>query len=165
MSRTGTGPKGRRRLRVTTSAASYEQVAAWLRGRILGGEFDRPGIPFPSGPKAALETGTSQHTVQQAFGVLVREGLIQSVPKRGMVVLPRQPWAVGFRVRGDGDTGALVTARAAKHPAVSGVTAERDGDAWAVRMTVESSGAGRAADTAEMAIGPLSVLSVSAAEA
>jgi DNA-binding transcriptional MocR family regulator len=164
------------RLRVTTSASGYEQVADWLRVRILAGDFDILGARFPSGPELAVETGVSQHTVQQAFRQLVGEGLLEAVPRRGMTVPARRLWLADFFARlpegGEADkeaarVDAALPAAAKRHPAVSDARTERVHGSIVVRVTVESAepdaALSVAAIAARAALGPLRVTAVSAA--
>ncbi|MGH3645704.1 MAG: GntR family transcriptional regulator [Micromonosporaceae bacterium] len=56
--------------------AQYEQIADWLRARILDGTYP-PGSALPSEPALAAELGTSRVTVNRAIGLLRTAGLVK----------------------------------------------------------------------------------------
>ena len=65
----------------------YEQVKAWIRGHIAGGQW-RPGDPVPS-EAALMETfGVSRMTVNRALRELAAEGLVDRVQGSGTTVAP-----------------------------------------------------------------------------
>ena len=65
----------------------YRQLADVLRQRIVSGEIP-PLTPLPSG-KTLVETyGVARGTVEKAIGVLRAEGLVRTVPGRGVYVVP-----------------------------------------------------------------------------
>jgi len=65
----------------------YRQLADVLRQRIVSGEIP-PRSPLPSG-KTLVETyGVARGTVEKAIKVLQAEGLVGTVPGRGIFVVP-----------------------------------------------------------------------------
>lgn len=65
----------------------YRQLADVLRQRITSGEIP-PRSPLPSG-KTLVETyGVARGTVEKAIKVLQAEGLVGTVPGRGIYVVP-----------------------------------------------------------------------------
>ena len=79
-----------RRLRVDFRASepSYKQLSDQLRDMITSGEIG-PGEALPSLAQMVTETGLSMSTVQRAVRVLVGEGLVVTVPGRGMFAAAR----------------------------------------------------------------------------
>jgi len=63
----------------------YEQLAAYFRRLILVGAF-RPGDPLPSVRDLALSERINPNTAQRAYSLLVEEGLVVSLPKKGYYV-------------------------------------------------------------------------------
>ena len=80
----------RRRLVVDMYARvpSYVQLSDQLREAITAGEI-APGEALPSLAAMVTETGLSMSTVQRAVRVLAGEGLVATVPGRGIFVAPR----------------------------------------------------------------------------
>ena len=80
----------RRRLVVDMYARtpSYLQLADHLREAITAGEI-APGEALPSLAQMVQETGLSMSTVQRAVRVLAGEGLVVTVPGRGIFPAPR----------------------------------------------------------------------------
>lgn len=76
------------RVRMTVDPGSpepaYAQLAALLRTRIHAGEFDSG--PLPSNRALRQEYGVGEFAVSHALRVLVDDGLIYSVPRRGYYV-------------------------------------------------------------------------------
>ncbi|WP_031152993.1 GntR family transcriptional regulator [Streptomyces erythrochromogenes] len=66
-------------------AARYEEIARDLRERISSGEY-MPGATLPLMRDVAEEYGVSDITVRKAYGLLRREGLIESRRRAGTVV-------------------------------------------------------------------------------
>lgn len=66
-------------------AAQYEQIARDLRERITSGEY-APGTALPLMRDIAAEFGVSDITVRKAYGLLKREGLIESRRRTGVFV-------------------------------------------------------------------------------
>lgn len=66
-------------------AARYEQIARDLRERIKAGEYP-PGSALPLMRDVAEEYGCSDITVRKAYGMLTREGLIESRRRAGTYV-------------------------------------------------------------------------------
>ena len=77
----------------------YERLADELRRDILSGRY-KPGDRLPSTLELMERTGVANLTVRGAYRVLIEEGLVESVNKRGFYV--RQPNAVIWRM----NTGA-----------------------------------------------------------
>jgi DNA-binding GntR family transcriptional regulator len=67
----------------------YVQLAAILRARISAGEF--PSGPLPSNRVLQQTYGVGEFAVTHALRVLIDEGLIYSVPRRGYYVARQQP--------------------------------------------------------------------------
>ena len=64
----------------------YRQIAAWLRKRILAGEF-RPGQdPLPSEKDLVGLFGVARDSARRAVQVLREEGLVITIPQRGTYV-------------------------------------------------------------------------------
>jgi GntR family transcriptional regulator len=63
----------------------YERLADELRADIVSGRY-RPGDRLPSTLELMERTGVANLTVRGAYRVLVEEGLVESVPKRGFYV-------------------------------------------------------------------------------
>ena len=73
----------------------YERLADELRQDILSGRY-KPGDRLPSTLELMERTGVANLTVRGAYRVLIEEGLVESVNKRGFYV--RQPNAVTWRM-------------------------------------------------------------------
>jgi GntR family transcriptional regulator len=67
----------------------YLQLAALLRDMIESGEI-APRHPLPSINTLVQQHELSAGTVEKALGVLKAEGLVRTVPGRGMYVVPRE---------------------------------------------------------------------------
>jgi DNA-binding GntR family transcriptional regulator len=61
----------------------YRQLAAHLRGQIERGEI---ASQVPSITELTAQTGLAVGTVRRAIDILVKEGLVQTVPGRGTFV-------------------------------------------------------------------------------
>jgi GntR family transcriptional regulator len=70
--------------------AVYQQIAANLRTRILGGDLP-PGSLLPSEAELVRQYGSSRGPVRQAINVLRSEGLVDSHQGRGVFVRRRPP--------------------------------------------------------------------------
>ena len=66
----------------------YRQLADQLRERILSGEL-LPRTPLPSAKTLAQEHGIAVGTVTRAVEVLRQEGLVRTIPGRGVWVVDR----------------------------------------------------------------------------
>jgi GntR family transcriptional regulator len=73
----------------------YERLADELRQGIVSGRY-KPGDRLPSTLELMERTGVANLTVRGAYRVLIEEGLVESVNKRGFYV--RQPNAVTWRM-------------------------------------------------------------------
>jgi DNA-binding transcriptional regulator YhcF (GntR family) len=65
----------------------YRQLADLLRDQIASGEIPQR-TPLPSARTLSQQHGIAVGTVMRAFDVLRGEGLIRTVPGRGMWVVP-----------------------------------------------------------------------------
>jgi GntR family transcriptional regulator len=68
-----------------TGVPAYRQLADLLRQRIASGEIP-PRTPLPSTKTLAAEHSVAIGTVTKAIGVLRSEGLVITVPGRGVWV-------------------------------------------------------------------------------
>lgn len=73
----------------------YERLADELRKDIAAGKY-QPGDRLPSTLELMGRTGVANLTVRGAYRVLVEEGLVESVPKRGFYV--RRPSAMSWHL-------------------------------------------------------------------
>ena len=67
----------------------YRQLADLLRGQIERGEIP-PRSPLPSAKTLSQRHGVAMGTVNRAFDVLREEGLVRTIPGRGVWVIDRQ---------------------------------------------------------------------------
>jgi DNA-binding transcriptional regulator YhcF (GntR family) len=65
----------------------YRQLADLLREQIASGTIP-PRTPLPSAKSLSQQHGIAMGTVMHAFDVLRAEGLVRSIPGRGMYVVP-----------------------------------------------------------------------------
>lgn len=70
------------------STPAYLQLAAILREMIMSGKIG-PNQPLPSIKTLAQEYEVAKGTTEKALGVLREEGLVRTVPGRGIYVVPR----------------------------------------------------------------------------
>jgi DNA-binding GntR family transcriptional regulator len=70
---------------VPPGASRYLDIAAELRRRILGGEWE-PGAKLPRMTDLAAAYGVNRDTLARAIAILEAEGLLWAVPRRGTVV-------------------------------------------------------------------------------
>jgi GntR family transcriptional regulator len=73
----------------------YERLAADLRQGILSGQY-QPGDRLPSTLEIMERTGVANLTVRGAYRMLVEEGLVESIPKKGFYV--RRPSIMTWRM-------------------------------------------------------------------
>lgn len=66
----------------------YQQIVDGLRSAIAAGTFG-PGEMLPSQRELAIQVKVNPNTVQRAFEILEREGLIHALRGRGMFVTNR----------------------------------------------------------------------------
>jgi DNA-binding GntR family transcriptional regulator len=66
----------------------YRQLVAILKARIDRGDW-APSRPIPSEQRLADEYELARTTVRRAISVLVEEGVVFVVPRRGMYVTER----------------------------------------------------------------------------
>jgi DNA-binding GntR family transcriptional regulator len=66
----------------------YRQLADLLRAEIMSGKFP-PRTPLPSAKTLAQEHGIAIGTVTKAVDVLREEGLVRTIPGRGVWVVER----------------------------------------------------------------------------
>ena len=77
----------------TSPEHPYLQLAGLLRAQIASGEI---ASQLPSITKLTEETHLAVGTVRRAINILVKEGLVETVPGRGtFVVEPRPPRSPG----------------------------------------------------------------------
>jgi GntR family transcriptional regulator len=69
----------------------YRQVADALRAEIESGVL-RPGDPIPSNAAIMDRFKVASSTAQRAVRTLTSEGLVESVPGRGVFVRKKRPW-------------------------------------------------------------------------
>jgi DNA-binding transcriptional regulator YhcF (GntR family) len=67
----------------------YRQLADLLRDQIVSGEIP-PRTPLPSAKTLSQQHGIAVGTVMKAFDVLRAEGLVRTVPGRGVWVVGRE---------------------------------------------------------------------------
>ena len=72
----------------------YEQLAQILREQILRGELE-PGQGIPSEVTLMQAHGLSRGTVRHAIEILAHAGWLETVPRRGSRVRPREDWPEG----------------------------------------------------------------------
>jgi GntR family transcriptional regulator len=65
--------------------SSQEQIAAWLRDRIINGDFE-PGEKLPSLRQMEAQFGVATNTVRAAIATLTSERLVISEQGRGVIV-------------------------------------------------------------------------------
>jgi len=61
----------------------YAQIAAWLRARVLAGEFVPGEDPLPSEADLVGLFGVARDTARNAVAMLRDEGLVVTIPQRG----------------------------------------------------------------------------------
>jgi DNA-binding GntR family transcriptional regulator len=83
---------------VPPGVSRYLDIAAELRKRILGGEWE-PGAKLPRMADLATAYGVNRDTLARAIATLEAEGLLWAVPRRGTVV--RFGMSRPRRLRGD----------------------------------------------------------------
>ncbi len=66
----------------------YKQLAGILRARIARGDW-KPNRPIPSETRLVQEYGLARTTIRRSITLLVNEGVLFVVPRRGMYVSPR----------------------------------------------------------------------------
>lgn len=72
----------------------YEQLAGILREQIRRGELE-PGQGIPSETTLMQQHGLSRGTVRRAIELLAHAGWVETVPRRGSRVRPREDWPEG----------------------------------------------------------------------
>jgi GntR family transcriptional regulator len=68
----------------------HEQLAQQVRLRLLAGEWP-PETALPSIRRLAQQQQVSPVTVQKAYDLLIREGLLQARPAKGFYPIPISP--------------------------------------------------------------------------
>jgi GntR family transcriptional regulator len=114
----------------------YERLADELRADIVSGKYG-PGDRLPSTLELMDRTGVANLTVRQAYRVLVEEGLVESIPKRGYYV--RQPHTATWRLNtgaGRRRAGAELLDAWAADAEAAGLTPSQD-----VSVAIEGAGA------------------------
>jgi GntR family transcriptional regulator len=70
---------------VRSVVPAYVQIQDQIRGAVREGTL-RPGAPLPSVRQLAADLGLNPNTVAKAYMLLEREGIIQTLPRRGTLV-------------------------------------------------------------------------------
>ena len=65
--------------------APHRQLAAWIRERIVSGEFP-PGRRIPSETELVQASGVARGTARRAVAVLREEGIVETIGGRGSYV-------------------------------------------------------------------------------
>lgn len=73
---------------VTSPEHPYQQLAGLLRADIESGKITSQ---LPSITELTEDTQLAVGTVRRAIGILVKEGLVETVPGRGTFVIERRP--------------------------------------------------------------------------
>jgi DNA-binding LacI/PurR family transcriptional regulator len=73
---------------VASSEPLHARIAAQLRHDVDAGRY-RPGERLPAEVDFARQLGVSRGTIRQAFGALITEGRLQTIPGRGTFVSDR----------------------------------------------------------------------------
>jgi GntR family transcriptional regulator len=76
----------------TSREHPYLQLAGFLRADIGSGKITNQ---LPSITKLTEETGLAVGTVRRAINILVKEGLVETVPGRGTFVIEQRPSRAG----------------------------------------------------------------------
>ena len=97
-------PWGRQGLTYKHGLPIYQQIADEYRQRIIKGELS-PGTLIPPQAKLAVMHGTSEVTIRKALKLLVTDGLISRVRKRGTFV--REVPADGPNLSANGEAGRI----------------------------------------------------------
>ena len=71
--------------------APHRQLAAWIRERIVSGEFP-PGRRIPSETELVQMSGVARGTSRRAVALLRDESYVVTVGGRGSYVRPRDDW-------------------------------------------------------------------------
>jgi GntR family transcriptional regulator len=69
---------------------AYIQIQDQIRGGVRQGTL-RPGAPLPSVRQLAADLGINPNTVAKAYMLLEREGILQTLPRRGTLVAESAP--------------------------------------------------------------------------
>ena len=72
----------------------YEQILDQIRARVRAGDLT-PGAPLPSVQQLASDLAINPNTVAKAYLLLEREGIIQTVSRRGVFVAGNAPAQAG----------------------------------------------------------------------
>lgn len=83
----------------------YERLADELRESIISGRY-QPGDRLPSTTELMASNGVANLTVRGAYRVLVEEGLVETVPKRGFFV--RRPDQMTWNMTASGRRRGLL---------------------------------------------------------
>ena len=71
--------------------ARHVLAAENIGRRIVSGEF-RPGAALPNSTELARQLSIARPAMREAIKLLAGKGLLESAPRRGTVVRPRQAW-------------------------------------------------------------------------
>jgi DNA-binding FadR family transcriptional regulator len=78
-------------MQINTRLKLYEQVVEAIGLQIIAGKFT-PGESLPNEDNLGTELGVSRTVIREAVKVLVDKGLVQSQPKIGTQIQPREHW-------------------------------------------------------------------------
>ena len=70
----------------TGNTPLFESIAAYFRKMIARGAFPQ-GAPLPSVREVAMTEKVNPNTVVRAYALLMEEGVIESIPKKGYFVV------------------------------------------------------------------------------
>lgn len=153
----------RRKRPGSTGLRLHDEIACWLGAAILSGEYP-PGTTLSGEVEVSGALEVSRTAYREALQVLIGKGLVESRPRSGTRVLPREHWnlldpqVLAWAFAGEPDIDFvrhLFELRAIVEPAAAALAAERrrPTDLQAMKaalsaMTVHTlaSEAGRAAD-------------------
>ncbi len=72
-------------MKITSNGNPYEQIVSYYRNYITLGILE-PDEKMPSSRELAISIGVNPKTVEKAYSILIEEGLIYTVPKKGYFV-------------------------------------------------------------------------------
>src|SRR2546426_762804 len=108
----------------------YEQIAEQIKQRILSGEL-RTGDRLPTENESAEQFGASRTAVREAMKTLAQQGLIDTRPGRGAMVINATAQAMRhslellMRVEHAGGSADLVEVREMLEPEIAALAARR----------------------------------------
>ncbi len=72
-------------MKINSNGNVYEQIVSYYRTYISLGIIE-PDEKMPSSRELAINLGVNPKTVEKAYAILVEEGLIYTIPKKGYFV-------------------------------------------------------------------------------